>query len=106
MGDKKHTRNVFKTPLSKIKILKQEIDTFQTQVGDLLECIGTKSLDNICISCNSSTLECEDLPCQHMICRICYNNQIKNKRMVVCPVCQKTHQYPLHSIDSFSSEEN
>lgn len=95
---------VKKTTQTKIKKLKKEIEIFQLEVDQLLRSIPTSSTDSTCIICMKTQIECEDLPCQHVICKYCYTNQTKKNSFVKCTVCQQQY-YVLRPIGSFSSDE-
>lgn len=98
-------KQTWRTPQTKIKKLKKDIETLQSEVENLLKHVQPIS-DNICCIVCKKIVECEELPCQHAICQSCYNNQIKNRDSVYCPICQKTYfNIRFDSISSSSSEE-
>lgn len=106
LAEKKNVKN----PQTKIKELKKDIETLETEVNMLLEHVPAGSIDGMCIVCKNPIKplsEYHDLPCQHFLCEICVQNQIKNDRLVHCPQC--SHQspfFPVRSIDSSSSSED
>jgi len=103
-GEKTRKKQAWKTPQIKIKKLKKDIETFETEVENLLKNVQTTP-DSNCVVCKK-TIECEDLPCQHPICHPCYNNQRRNRDNVYCPICQKNYfNIRFDSISSSSSEE-
>lgn len=107
-------KKILKNPQTKIKELKKDIETFETEVNRLLEdVVEAGSMDNLCIECQNPirTAEQHDLPCQHVLCETCFLNQIKNHRLLHCPQCShhQPHQSPffyIHSRNSSSSSED
>jgi hypothetical protein len=88
-----------KTPQMKIKELKKDIDAFQSEVDNLLKNVSkTLTESTICVVCEKTTTEHEDLICQHVICPACYD------KSVVCPICIHT-PFHLHRFDSSSSSD-
>lgn len=112
VAEKKHN---LKNQQTKIKELKKDIETFETEVNLLLEHVqACGSIDNICILCQNHILTSEyhDLPCQHVLCETCVHDQVKNQHSIQCPQCsqQQPHPSPFSYLrptgSSSSSEDN
>lgn len=105
--------NNVRNPQTKIKELKKDIETFETEVNLLLEHVPA-SIDNICIVCQNPILtaaEYHDLPCQHVLCETCGHDQVKNHLPVQCPQCSQQQSHPsvfsyLRPTDNSSSSED
>lgn len=89
-----------KTPQTKIKELKKDIDAFQIEVDNLLKNVPATLADaNTCAVCGNPTTDINDMACQHAICRTCADNQMTP---FVCPLCEPA---TFHRFDSSSSSE-
>lgn len=90
-----------KGPQTKIKELKKDIVTLETQVNRLLENVPSTSMDNLCMVCEEVVRhEYHDLACHHVLCKACYD---KNQAQP-CPKCQPMFQ-TTYSEDGSSSED-
>lgn len=76
-----------------IKELRKEINSFQTQIQELLQEIPV--ILSVCIVCHNKD-DCIDLPCQHSICRRCHG--FVNAQCTICPQL-------VRNLSSSSSEE-
>ena len=103
-------KKISKNPQTKIKELKKDIETFETEVNHLLEHVQVGSIDSICIVCENPirTTEYHDLPCQHVLCETCAHDQITNHHPIRCPKCsqQQNPFFVVRSLDSSSSEDS
>jgi len=103
-GEQKRRKEVWKTPQIKIKKLKKDIETLETEVENLLKNVQTTPTSS-CAVCKKN-VGSEDLPCQHSICHPRYSNQLRNRDNVYCPICKKNYfNVRFDSISSSSSEE-
>jgi len=95
-------------PQTKIKELKKDIETLESEVNLLLEHVHVASIDSLCIVCKKPiTTEYHDLSCPHVICEPCGNDLLKKHRAVHCPVClQEQHLFHMRSTHSSSSSED
>lgn len=97
-GRRKNKLSEKKGPQTKIKELKKDIATLETQMSRLLEHVPSTSMDNLCVVCEEVVRhEYHDLACQHVLCPACYDK----KQPHPCPRCQ-----PTYSEDSSSSSED
>lgn len=96
---KKTKKEPRKTPQTRIKELRKDIDAFQTEVDNMLKSVSTiVQQDNTCEICHNTITEYEDLICQHVICRSCFDAN----RSTRCPICENN----LERFDSSSSSED
>lgn len=96
-----------KNPQTKIKELKRDIETFETEVNLLLEHVPAASIDMICIVCQKTNMtDYHNLYCEHVICETCGNDQIRKHVSVHCPkCCQEKDIFHVRSMESSSSED-
>lgn len=88
-------------PQNRIKELKKDIATLETQVNRLLEDVPSTSMDNLCVVCEEVVRhEYHDLACQHVLCPVCYDKNHPH----FCPKCQPMFQIT-YSEDGSSSED-
>lgn len=102
---KKMTQN----PQTKIKELRKDIESLESEVNLLLEHVQVASIDSLCVVCKQpiTTTEYHDMPCQHVICEDCGNTLIKKHRTINCPLClQEQHLFHMRSTHSSSSSED
>jgi len=100
----KNHHNKWKNPQHKFKQLRKDIESFQTEVNVLLDNVKPSTRDNLCVLCQKHE-DCEELPCQHVICHACFNQQMKEKHSVECPLCRQTHFHMFSRFDSSSSSD-
>lgn len=103
--NKVKTHHRRRTPQNKFKELRKDIESFQTEVKNLLENVPPSERDNLCVVCKQNE-DCHELPCNHVICQSCFDTQMKKKHFIHCLICNQTHFHLMSRFDSSSSSDN